>query len=97
MAVRQVEDGKYLIAVYTEGQDDAFIITAFLTRRATWASRSKQVWPTFHGDFSLSIEMTVPGPAARADCLPLSERKGMPTMSLWYDANRVEFISKTIA
>ena len=36
-------------------------------------------------------------PASWANCFPLLERKGMPTMSLWYDANRIEFISKTLA
>jgi hypothetical protein len=45
IAIREVEDGKWLAAVYREMEDDGFIITAFLTRRTRWFERRKQLWP----------------------------------------------------
>jgi len=45
IAVREVEDGKWLATVYREMEDDGFIITAFLTRRTRWFERRKQLWP----------------------------------------------------
>ena len=45
MAVRQLESGKWLVAVYRESQDDGFIITAFLTRRIRSLQRRRQIWP----------------------------------------------------
>jgi hypothetical protein len=44
-AVREIEEGKWLVAVYREIGEDGFIITAFLTRRARWFERREQVWP----------------------------------------------------
>jgi hypothetical protein len=44
LAVREVEVGKWLIVVYRELQDDGFIITAFLTRRARSLERRRMVW-----------------------------------------------------
>jgi hypothetical protein len=45
LAVREVEPGKYLVVVYRESQQDSFIITAFLTRRAHTLRRRQQLWP----------------------------------------------------
>jgi hypothetical protein len=45
LAVREVDPGKYLVAVYRELQNDGFIITAFLTRRLHALQRRQQVWP----------------------------------------------------
>jgi hypothetical protein len=45
MAVHEIEAGKFLVVVYTERRDDGFIITAFLTRRASSLNRRKQTWP----------------------------------------------------
>jgi hypothetical protein len=45
MAVREVEVGKHLVAVYREQTDDGFIITAFLTRRIRSLEKRRQVWP----------------------------------------------------
>jgi hypothetical protein len=45
LAIREVAEGKYLIAVYRELTDDGFLITAFLTRRIKRLEKRKQVWP----------------------------------------------------
>ena len=45
LAVRHVESGKCLVVVYREYQEDGFVITAFLTRRARSLERRTQIWP----------------------------------------------------
>lgn len=45
LAVREIEVGKHLVAVYREQSDDGFIITAFLTRRIRSLEKRRQVWP----------------------------------------------------
>ncbi len=45
LALREVESGKWLVAVYREFKDDGFVITAFLTRRRTELERRRQLWP----------------------------------------------------
>ena len=45
LALREVEDGKWLVAVYGELNDDGFVITAFLTRRQGALERRKRLWP----------------------------------------------------
>lgn len=45
LAVREIEAGKYLVVVYRELNNDGFIITAFVTRRAKSLHRRKQLWP----------------------------------------------------
>ena len=45
IAVREMEKGKYMVAVYREGADDGFIITAFWTRRVRSLAKRKQLWP----------------------------------------------------
>jgi len=46
LALKEVEPGKYIIAVYKEtGIGDGFIITAFLTRRIAQVKRREKVWP----------------------------------------------------
>jgi len=45
MAVREIEPGKALVAVYRELEDDGFVITAFLTRRIKSIERRTQLWP----------------------------------------------------
>ena len=45
LALRQVDTGKLMVAIYREFGDDGFIITAFLTRRADSLRRRKRLWP----------------------------------------------------
>ena len=45
LAVREVEPGKHLVAVYREVGDDGFIITAVVTRRSRSLAKRRQVWP----------------------------------------------------
>jgi len=45
LAVRELEEGKYIVVVYRELNNDGFIITAFLTRKTKFFSRRKQIWP----------------------------------------------------
>jgi hypothetical protein len=45
LALREMEAGKWLVAVYREIGDDGFVITAFLTRRKAALERRKQLWP----------------------------------------------------
>lgn len=45
LAVRQIEPGKWLIAVYRELGSDGFIITAFMTRRASVLTKREKIWP----------------------------------------------------
>ena len=44
LALRQVETGKLMAAICREFEDDGFIITAFLTRRADSLWRRKRLW-----------------------------------------------------
>ncbi len=44
LAVREIETGKFLVAVYREVQTDGFIITAFLTRRAKSLEKRDLLW-----------------------------------------------------
>ena len=45
LAIRELEEGKFLVVVYRELEKDGFIITAFLTRRTRALERRKQQWP----------------------------------------------------
>jgi hypothetical protein len=45
LAVRELEPGKDLVAVYRELEQDGFVITAFLTRRRVSLNRRRQLWP----------------------------------------------------
>ena len=45
LAVREIEVGKHLVAVYREQSEDGFVITAFLTRRIRSLEKRRQVWP----------------------------------------------------
>jgi hypothetical protein len=45
LAVREVEAGKCLVAVYRESEAGGFLITAFLTRRLAALAKRRQVWP----------------------------------------------------
>lgn len=45
LALRTVEPGKMIVAVYRELGDDGFLITAFLTRPTAWLERRVQAWP----------------------------------------------------
>jgi len=45
LAVREVQPGKWLVAIYREAADDGFVITALLTRRAQWLEKRVQRWP----------------------------------------------------
>jgi len=44
LAAREIEAGKYLIAIYRETRDDGFVITAFLTKRWKQVERRKKIW-----------------------------------------------------
>jgi hypothetical protein len=45
LAAREIETGKYIIAVYREtSSEDGFIITAFLTKRWKSLERRKKIW-----------------------------------------------------
>jgi hypothetical protein len=45
LAIREMQEGKHLVAVYREGIEDGFIITAFVTRRVRSLAKRRQVWP----------------------------------------------------
>lgn len=45
LAVKAVEDGKWIVVAYREVDQDGFIITAFLTRRERSLSKRSQLWP----------------------------------------------------
>jgi len=45
LAVREVETGKCLVVVYSEVENDGFIITAFLTRNIRSLNTRNHVWP----------------------------------------------------
>lgn len=45
LAVREVEEGKWLVAVYREFEEDGFIITAFLTRKRKSLDKRTVIWP----------------------------------------------------
>lgn len=45
LAILAQPDGKILVVVYRELSDDGFVITAFITRRATSLNRRTQIWP----------------------------------------------------
>lgn len=45
LAVREMDPGKHLVAVYREMGSDGFIVTAFLTTRIKSLDRRIQVWP----------------------------------------------------
>ena len=45
IAVKEIEKGKYIVAVYRElSKEDGFIITAFLTRRRKQFERRRKIW-----------------------------------------------------
>jgi hypothetical protein len=45
LAVKEHEPGKHIVVAYREADNDGFVITAFLTRRAGSLERRKQLWP----------------------------------------------------
>jgi hypothetical protein len=45
IALRELEQGKYLMVVYRERGKDGFIITAFVTRRERSLLKRRQLWP----------------------------------------------------
>jgi hypothetical protein len=45
LALRELENGKWLVVVYRELGDDGFVITAFLTRKLRSFEKRKKVWP----------------------------------------------------
>ena len=45
LAIKEQEQGKYIVVAYSESGQDGFVITAFLTRRIGSLERRKQVWP----------------------------------------------------
>ncbi len=46
LAVREIEEDKWLVVIYRELDDeDGFIITALVTRRTQWLEKREQQWP----------------------------------------------------
>jgi hypothetical protein len=46
IAVREIEKGKYIVAIYKElNKEDGFVITALLTRRRKKLERRRKIWP----------------------------------------------------
>jgi hypothetical protein len=45
LAVKTIEDGKWIVVAYRELAQDGFIITAFLTRRERSLNKRSQLWP----------------------------------------------------
>lgn len=47
LATREIEPGKSIVVVYKEmGNDDGFVLTAFLTTRMRQLQKRVRVWPT---------------------------------------------------
>ncbi|MEA3476463.1 MAG: hypothetical protein U9R23_08510 [Candidatus Cloacimonadota bacterium] len=45
IALREIENGKYLVVIYRElNKKDGFVITAFLTRRKKQLEKRKIIW-----------------------------------------------------
>lgn len=45
LAVRVIEDGKYIVVVYKElSKEDGFVITAFLTRQRKQLEKRRKIW-----------------------------------------------------
>jgi hypothetical protein len=44
LAIREIETGKFLVAVYRETDADGFLITAFLTRRIKSLEKREILW-----------------------------------------------------
>lgn len=44
LAVREIDSGKFLVVVFKQNDDDGFVITAFMTRRASSLVRRELVW-----------------------------------------------------
>jgi len=45
IAVREIDNGKYIVVVYRElSKGDGFVITAFLTRRRRQFERRRKIW-----------------------------------------------------
>jgi hypothetical protein len=44
LAVKLLNDNKYLVTVYRELETDGFIITAYLTRRINSLNKRKELW-----------------------------------------------------
>jgi hypothetical protein len=46
IAVREIENGKYIVVIYKElSKEDGFVITAFLTRQRKKLERRQKIWP----------------------------------------------------
>jgi hypothetical protein len=45
LAVREIEPGRFFVAIYREAAEDGFVITAFLTSRTRSFAKRKQLWP----------------------------------------------------
>ena len=44
LAVREIETGKYMVAVYREFDYDGLIITAFLTKKISYLNKRITLW-----------------------------------------------------
>jgi len=45
IAVRDIEEGKYIVVVYKElSKEDGFVITAFLTRQRKQLEKRRNIW-----------------------------------------------------
>ncbi len=45
LAVRSIEEGKYIVVVYRElSKEDGFVITAFLTKQKNKLEKRRKIW-----------------------------------------------------
>jgi len=44
IAAKEIEEGKYILVVYKEVNEDGFVITAFLTKQRKQLKRRKMIW-----------------------------------------------------
>lgn len=45
LAVRAIDQGRYMIVVYRECGSDGFIVTSFITSQDRFIRRRKRIWP----------------------------------------------------
>ncbi len=46
LGVRKIDEGKNLVVVYREFDEDGFIITAFISSKRRMFHNRRQIWPT---------------------------------------------------
>jgi hypothetical protein len=46
LAIKPLDNGKHLVIVYRECEEDGFVITAYLTRRINSLNKRQVLWPS---------------------------------------------------